>query len=191
MPLPPAADPADVVDAAALAHAGSSVERRLVVGALTRLQEAGVTDAAIVARLGFSEFEFSSADGFSAVSESSVVKKRPAIDGTIQGQMHLRCQRCLQPVEVAFDESFAVLLVNEERADEPGGYEPIVTNAARLDVRWLIEEQVLLAIPLVPMHATGACAKRVDGTAQVARDEQVAEGRQKPFENLRNMLRER
>jgi uncharacterized protein len=103
----------------------------------------------------------------------------------------------MQAVSVPLDEIFRVVIVDEERADEPGGYEPVIANAQRLDLRWLAEEQVLLALPLVPTHERDDCAQAVQaGAAALAEKQQPAaegddETRQKPFQNLRDLMRER
>jgi uncharacterized protein len=115
----------------------------------------------------------------------SIFDTRPAIDGALEGTVSMTCQRCMRAVPVAVEDEFKVVVVPEERADEPSGYEPVVADAARFDVRWLIEDQVLLALPLVPMHEPGQCAP---ADAPAAADEQPEGRRQKPFENLRKML---
>ena len=168
MPRPPAVstDPEVnrvVVDADVCARAGSTIERQFSVARLPRLQEAGVQDGSrIEVRL-----QFSLLDG------------QPAIDGRLRGVVNVSCQRCMQPVAVPLDEKFQVIVVAQERADEPGGYEPVIAEAARFDLRWLAEEQALLAMPLVPLHAVGEC----DG-AVPSQDR----GTQRPFQNLRDLL---
>jgi len=173
MPRPPAVstDPdvnRVVVDADVCARAGSTIERRFSVEQLPRLQEAGAGDGSrIDVRLQFSLFD-----------------EQPAIDGTLSGTVLLSCQRCMQPVAVPIDERFQVILVPQERADEPGGYEPVIADPARFDVRWLAEEQTLLALPLVSLHPRGECDE-----ATPQDDEQGAShGSQKPFSNLRDLL---
>ena len=164
MPRPPA-DPADLlVDADVCARAGSTIERRFSLEQLPRLQEAGARDGSrIDMRLQFSLF-----DG------------RPAVDGKLSGTVSLGCQRCTEPVAVPIDERFQVILVRQESADEPGGYEPVIADPARFDVRWLAEEQALLALPLVPLHPAGECDEAVpQGASSVT---------QKPFQNLRDLL---
>jgi DUF177 domain-containing protein len=174
MPRPPAVSTEPeanrlVVDADVCARAGSTIERHLSVAQLPRLQEAGVQDGSRVdVRLQFSLY-----DG------------RPAIDGRLGGIMNVNCQRCVQPVAVPLDEKFQVIVMAQESADEPGGYEPVIAEAARFDVRWLVEEQALLAMPLVPLHAEGEC----DEVAAPPPPEQDASpGSQKPFQNLRDLL---
>jgi uncharacterized protein len=170
MPRPPAVSTDQYVDADACARAGSIIERHFSVAELPRLHEAGAQDGSrIDARLRFSLF-----DG------------RPAIDGRLSGTVHLGCQRCMQPLAVPIDERFQVILVPEERAEEPGGYEPVIAEPARFDVRWLAEEQALLALPLVPMHADGECDEVVAPPPQAEQD--ASPGSQKPFQNLRDLM---
>ena len=137
----------------------------------------GWTDAGLQAGSQISAgFQFSAFDG------------RPAIEGELHGTLLLTCQRCMGPVEVGLDERFRVLIVDEERGDEPGGYEPVVTDAAHLDLRWLAEEQTLLALPLVARHESQDCAAAASAAAEPSAGEDV---RQTPFQNLRDMLRPR
>lgn len=171
MPRPPAVHADAIVDADVCARAGALIERRFSDADLPRLYEAGGrSGSAFLAR-----FKFSQVDGL------------PAVQGQLTGTMAATCQRCMRTVSIALDERFQVVVVGEERADEPGGYEPIVADASRLDLRWLAEEQALLAMPLVPMHESTTC---VNAAASPAADEN-ASGRQKPFQNLRDMLRQR
>lgn len=170
MPRPPAVSTDILVDADACARAGRTIERQFSVAQLPRLQESGARDGSrIDVRLQFSLY-----DG------------RPAIDGTVHGAVNLSCQLCMQPVAVPIDERFQVILVAEESAEEPGGYEPVIADAARFDVRWLAEEQALLALPLVPQHAPGECDEEVATPRGMQQD--ASPGSQKPFENLRDLL---
>lgn len=179
MPRPPAAPVDNIVDAEVCARAGSTIARRFSAAELPRLREAGGRDdAAIEANFQFSQF-----DG------------RPAVAGELHGTVALTCQRCMRPVTVEIDDSFQVLLVDEERSDEPGGYEPVVAKASRLDLGWLAEEQVLLALPLVPMHDDEDCAALELAASEAGNDEEPAEegdepaATQQPFRNLRDLLR--
>src|SRR5262245_7729822 len=110
MPRPPAVPTDLLVDADVCARAGSTIERHFSLEQLPRLQEAGALDGSQVdLRLQFSLFD-----------------ERPAVDGRLSGTLRLSCQRCMQPVAVPIDERFQVILVQQESADEPGGYEPVI-----------------------------------------------------------------
>lgn len=168
MPRPPAVPNDAIVDAGVCAHAGSLVERSFSDAHLPRVSEAsGRSRSAVRARLQFTQFE-----------------GKPAIDGEISGSITATCQRCMKPVDIRIDERFSVIVVDEERVDEPGGYEAVVADPAHLDLRWLVEEQTLLAMPLVPMHESEACADAI--VESPPGDEESA--RHTPFKNLRDML---
>ncbi|HLS81143.1 MAG TPA: YceD family protein [Steroidobacter sp.] len=172
MPRPPAV-PSDVfVDAEACARAGSCIVRRFGAAELPRLREADVRDGWVEVSLQFSH-----------------VDALPAIDGELSGEVITTCQRCMRDVAVSLQEGFQVAIAPQERADEPGGYEPVIAEASRLDVKWLAEEQVLLAIPLAPMHAADGCNHAPASFPSEGENE--TDARQKPFQNLRDLLRER
>lgn len=175
MPRPPDARIDSFVDAVALAQAGSAVQRTYLVEHLPRLAAAGaLTGSEIRADLRFSEF-----DG------------QPAVDGRLSGQLVLTCQRCMSSVALAVEEQFQVLVVPQERVDEPGGYEPFVADPARLDLRWMVEDQALLGLPLVPMHAPESCAAGEKGEGESRRGGSEGGAVQRPFQNLRDIMRKR
>jgi uncharacterized protein len=167
------------VDAEACARAGSAIARHFSAADLPRLREAGGLEGSSIE----AEFQFSMFDG------------RPAVAGQLQGVAVVTCQRCMQPVSIDVSDRFQVLIVDAERSDEPGGYEPVVAKPSRLDLGWLAEEQVLLALPLVPMHDSEACGElpvellNIDAPAAAAGEENAAETRHQPFQNLRDLLR--
>ncbi|HEY0682389.1 MAG TPA: YceD family protein [Steroidobacter sp.] len=179
MPRPPAVHADSIVDAEVCARAGSTIARRFSAAELPRLREAGGhDDSAIEAKFQFSQFE-----------------GRPAVAGELHGVAVLTCQRCMRPVAIDIEDEFQVLIVDEERSDEPGGFEPVVAKASRLDLGWLAEEQALLALPLVPMHDNEDCASAAPDEVtsapepeDEAPDAEVGTTHQ-PFRNLRDLLR--
>lgn len=177
MSRPPDVRNADIVDATVLAHTASSIDRAYAGNELPRLQQAGVADeSSINAHLTFGRFESS-----------------PTVSGRLQGRLQLVCQRCMEAMGFELDEDFQVVIVEQERADEPGGFEPVIASASRLDVRWLVEDQTLLALPLVPMHEAEHCPGPMSSAehAPPQTDEIDDDVRQAPFKNLRDMLRKR
>lgn len=163
--------PVHEVDAAVQAHVNGTLERRFSSEELPRLREAGIIEpTAIELSVRFSLFE-----------------GRVTLEGELGGSVTMTCQRCMQPVAVAVDDQFRLLIVNEEpeSEEESGGYEPIVADPSRLDLRWLAEEQALLGVPLVAKHAALDCAAQLP-ESKVEQDEDTV---QRPFENLKDLLR--
>lgn len=161
------------IDASLCAHAGTTIERQYSLSDLPRLQETGAREGSVDVVFGFSQFE-----------------GRVAIDGSLNGHVALKCQRCLQPVNVTLQDTFRVVVVRDEAEldQEPGGYEAVLGDPARLDLLTLAEDQVLLALPLVPRHDREHCPAELASRAP----SEVAEGEtQRPFGNLRDLMRKR
>jgi uncharacterized protein len=124
---------------------------------------------------------------------------RTTVDVRVAGTAVLECQRCLRPCEIAVDESALVAIVRAETDDVPGGYEPFVGMPEQLSLSALVEEQVLLALPLVPAHEAGS-PECLPSEAEVmplapasavepaASQEAAVEKKQMPFANLRELL---
>lgn len=159
------------VDAGVQARTQGRISRGFPAAELPRLIEAGLPPASQVEAW----FQFALLEG------------RPIIDGAVCGSLQLICQRCMQPMAYEVDEPLKVVLVQEELDVQPGGYEPVESNPARLDLRWLVEEQILLALPLVPRHEHECCA----AANQPQQDGEAPGETRMPLHNLRDLLRRR
>lgn len=72
-----------------------------------------------------------------------------------QAQAQRECQRCLQPVTVALDVDRWLRFVPDENtaaAMDAELDEDVLTLEPRLDLRQLVEDELLLALPIVPRH---------------------------------------
>jgi uncharacterized protein len=174
--------PADQVNAKELSARAAVIERHLDLPQLERVVRAGgLPGTHIEARLQFGAFE-----------------GRTTVDVRVEGTAVLECQRCLQPCEIVVDESALVAIVRAETDDVPGGYEPFVGMPEQLSLSALIEEQVLLALPLVPAHEAGAgecltseaevLALAPAFAVETAAEDAAVEEKQTPFANLRELL---
>ena len=159
--------PADLVNALELAGRAASIERDVVLAQLPRLIDAG----ALEGTRAHGELRFGLFEG------------RATVDARVSGTVVLSCQRCLKPCEVTIDEAAPLVVLATDEGAVPAGFDPILGNAERLPVIEVIEEQLLLGLPLVAMHPPGAGCQRGAGPAA---DE--APDRQKPFANLRELL---
>jgi uncharacterized protein len=171
MSRPPGLEIDALIDASVQAHANGVVERRFTASQLPRLSEAGISEPAdIRVSIRFSTYE-----------------NRVALKGRLGGHVTMTCQRCMQPTTVEMEDEFRLLVVDDEadEAAESGGFEPVVADPARLDLRWLAEEQTLLSVPLVPKHTDEQCA-----TQPVERGKSEKPVGQRPFANLRDLLRD-
>ena len=70
-------------------------------------------------------------------------------------QLPLQCQRCLQPVATAFEVDRSFRFVHGEEAAEKLDAEvdeDVLATPHALDLRELVEDELLLAMPIVPRH---------------------------------------
>lgn len=80
----------------------------------------------------------------------------------ISGEVEMICQRCLGRLaqEVAIDSEISLARDEAElerrEADSDAGMDTILMSA-KLSLIELIEDEVLLGLPLAPMHAPGVC----------------------------------
>ena len=164
--------PADRVNAVELAGRAATLVRRVRLEQMPRLVEAGALEGTQVeAGLTFGTFE-----------------GRSTVTLRIAGEVFLACQRCLERCVHVVDESATLVVVARDTDEVPGGYEPLLGEAERLPLLELIEEQVLLGLPLVPMHETAAECGAAAAALAVAGDEPAVDETQKPFANLRELL---
>jgi uncharacterized protein len=76
------------------------------------------------------------------------------VKGSIQGDVMLKCQRCLENMTLPLDLNFRLGLVSSDAAASilPDWYEPLLVTAEPAHIADMIAEEVLLAIPIVPRH---------------------------------------
>ncbi len=83
----------------------------------------------------------------------------PCIRGELHATLQVICQRCMEPMKLAIDASVSLgLLKREDRGEElPGEYEPLVIDEHPASLSDIIEDELILALPVVPMHELTEC----------------------------------
>lgn len=82
------------------------------------------------------------------------------VDGRIAGALLLQCQRCLGACEWRFDlrPALEVVRAGAPAAGLESGREPLeLVQEDVLAPRLLIEDEILLAMPMAPRHPAGQC----------------------------------
>ncbi|MDZ4202452.1 MAG: YceD family protein [Gallionella sp.] len=103
----------------------------------------------------------------------------PSLEIDVAGQCELLCQRCLAPLAYPVRLETRLMLRDQAALDALGDDEDefdSVLAEAQLDVWNLLEEEVLLSLPIAPRHEPGVC--------KVAGGENVAESAKHPFAAL-------
>ncbi len=93
----------------------------------------------------------------------------------VRGALPMTCQRCLQAAQQDIDDEAMLRLVDDEPeidAEELESVEEAFCARHPVDVLELIEDQLILALPLVPMHA--ACPQPLARPHEAAQDAAAA-----------------
>jgi uncharacterized protein len=81
------------------------------------------------------------------------------IGGYIDTQFTLVCQRCMQPMSypVKAVVNLGLVLSHAESNQLPINYEPLIVEEPRMSLATLIEDELLLALPVAAMHPVDEC----------------------------------
>ncbi len=108
--------------------------------------------------------------------------KTPCVDGIIELDIVLACQRCLDDLSIALKINFNLAFVrhNEESEEIDSHYEIYVIEEEELATHDLISDEILLSIPMVPNHDYD-CLKEIN------RQETVEGKSENPFAILKKL----
>ena len=111
----------------------------------------------------------------------------PVADLTFSGTATLQCQRCLQPMERLLERASRIALIasEAEAARTPADREPVLAAGGRISVGELLTEELLLLLPIVPLHEDlGRCSGEEAPAGRTFEGET-----QRPFANLGDLLK--
>jgi len=169
--LPPWSKPLDIDR---LAGAAADIDFSVPLAELPRLR----SQLASVEGIVRGRAHFTREDGFVVA------------DLTLSGNALLTCQRCLQPMGEPVNSSVRVALITTEgdASRVPEHLEPVLASGGRISVGELVEEELLLALPIVPLHRQpGECAVQAD--TPVATEQTPEQTTQRPFAQLDKLLK--
>lgn len=170
---PMSSAPDELLDALRLAPESAVVERSYPLGRFMRLADRLATTAGEArARLAFQD-----------------------VGGVPTGVLQLRagvmlnCQRCLGPVRRTLESKSQLAFVPSEDAPVPADHETIAGDPERIDLATLVEDELLLSLPLVATHgADEECEAAVPGAAGEGKEPRVP-AKRRPFAGLKDLLK--
>ena len=148
------------------------LEGTLPIARLDRLRESLNSDAGeLVARLDFG-----------VDSDICYIK------GQVQADLQVLCQRCLQPMIQPVSGNFLLGLVTSEEATStlPEHMEPYLVSGKQQSIIAVLEDELLLSLPLVSMHSE-PCS---DFMLQQEKQKQVDREAASPFAVLKNLIKD-
>jgi uncharacterized protein len=171
-PMPtPREQPVDVLD---LAASGEVVERQYPIAGFERLGDR-LAEPGGSARLRL---------------ELQLVDGTPTGMLQLQAGVVLECQRCLRPVRRTVESESRLAFVASEDAPLPADHEPVVGDARRVDLAALVEDELLLAVPLIAKHAPGEeCGLPAGAAARASEPAPAAQEMRRPFAGLKDLMK--
>lgn len=114
---------------------------------------------------------------------STDTDKLCVLTGEIEGEVSLCCQRCLQPFTYTVHCDFIDSPVGNDAEAKllPDMYEPVSIQDGKVDLLEMLEDELILALPQVPMHVESECK------AAVAIATESEEQEMNPFQVLQTL----
>ena len=158
-----------VIDSLEFARAAGYLRGNVPVGELARLTDS-LYDAG-------GELNYELTGGLDA-------RQRPRLQLAVSGSLHVRCQRCLGSLAYPVTVRANLLVLTEQAGGETAEIDDLdgTPADAHTDVWSLVEDEILLALPLSPRHVEEACSP-----AAKSAGDQVAS----PFAVLAKLAQER
>lgn len=113
------------------------------------------------------------------------------VTGYVRADLELECQRCMKPVVVSVASDMDVVVVEgyEEAKLLADEVEPLLAGEQRIRLNEIIEDELLLALPQVPMHPEDECEaayENYEGSVEQAAETAVEE-KPNPFAVLKDL----
>ena len=157
----------EFIDPWHFAEIGKEISGHVELSGFSRLSEVLVDSA------GEAEFELRFQKG---------EKQQVHIAGYVRAELSLECQRCLEPVRMPITTELDVVVVEgyEEAGLLGDEFEPLLAGDKRIRLNEVIEDELLLALPQVPMHQQGECVASFDNAGCSPEQVDEDQGKKKP-----------
>lgn len=160
------------VDAVGLARSGTRIERDFPVARLDRLLDR-LAEPTGQAR---------------ATADFRQSGNWPAARLSVRAEVVMTCQRCLGPVRRVIASESDLVFAGEGAQGLPEGSEAVAGDPHRIDLAALVEDELLLALPIIPQHEAGEACTLPAGEGDDPDTSDTAEMR-RPFAGLKDLLK--
>ncbi|MCP4471025.1 MAG: hypothetical protein GY815_10115 [Gammaproteobacteria bacterium] len=111
------------------------------LGELVHFEEPGSTDRNVAVSFEFVRNEFDI----------------PTLVGHLQTSLDLECQRCLKPIRTPMELDFRLMIDASDEIVRQSSLDTLYSDDGYIDITEVIEDELILAVPLVAMHEDAAC----------------------------------
>lgn len=108
--------------------------------------------------------------------------------GSIKTGFKVICQRCNKPMSLDLNIGIELSPVRTDQEAEqlPKNYDPLLITGDTISLLTMVEEEILLSIPIVPKHSIKECNVKTSELIEYEEEKDKSH----PFENLKKLLRE-
>lgn len=103
------------------------------------------------------------------------------VKGYIETELMVECQRCLEPMALPVNHDFELLIDASDQDIEQYQLDTVYSEEGYLDMFAVIEDEMILTMPLISMHEDMGC----NGFMPVATEVEQAVEKNNPFEALK------
>lgn len=107
----------------------------------------------------------------------------PMLAGRLQTRLGLECQRCLQPLELPLELDFRLMIDASDELLRHSSEDTLYSVDGFVDIAEVVEDELILAVPLVAMHEDTACNENWQASGSIS-DSTVKEN---PFAVLQQL----
>ena len=107
----------------------------------------------------------------------------PMIRGQLDTSLALQCQRCLQAMEMPVIIDFRLLIDASDELVQESSLDTLYSDNGYIDIVALVEDEILLELPLVALHENESCHKYW----QASESEPEEAVRENPFSVLQQL----
>lgn len=112
----------------------------------------------------------------------------PAAEMEVEAAVVLTCQRCLGPVRRNVKSVAHLVFAPAETPELPPDHEAVGGDPQKLDLAALVEDELLLSLPLIARHAPDEACE-LPGKAAVVPVGEAPQEMRRPFAGLKDLLK--
>jgi uncharacterized protein len=107
----------------------------------------------------------------------------PMIKGQLRTSLELECQRCLQSLDMPLELEFELMIDASDELLRDSSLDTIYSDDGFIDIFEVIEDELILAAPLVALHEDSSCNEHWQASAS----EPEAAAKENPFAVLQQL----
>jgi len=113
--------------------------------------------------------------------------------GKIATTLVLKCQRCMEAMDLPLQNEFSLAFVHSESEAEllPEQYEPQIVESTPVHLMDMLEDEILLSLPQIPMHDEAECSiQSFNDENELVEQQSEKEDKPNPFAVLEKLKRD-